>query len=541
MSEFTKASIRSDTGRYVGELCKVMASPYQKAVSGRMAAPSSTNGAVLFVSEGSGTVSCESTGTSATTTASAVAVYDSEVTTRRGQSAVLIFQRNASGTVIKVNKVNIGRPSTDFLAAGIVSSTLTSANTSAMDNIAGSQTQATLFSVPKEVASLTSTDVLQFSADKEKHLVSNISSKADTTITNVISEHNGAAAALLRDGARSNLVEVEIAVAAGTQAAQGFIATGAALIDANHSSSWTAPLGGNYYGNIQHAVWDSKRVAGVSPFTLATYKSHLNLTLHLAGSSFDGATFVAVAMDAAGDVLDTVDIECDTGATVGSDFDYNLDVGLESTTFPIDRLAVFVKVYAGGTLQRATGTSSGRVTAIEETADISGRGIHFCVFEGINSGASLNFHAANVIAGIPDSTNAFIASGTGTDEVYDYGIINNMLLTFKHTFPRAFTGLGAEVATQALADWFELEGMEYSMQAMSFGRIGKAFKQVIPAVKKLRSGASTAADLVKPVLKEGGMLLLGSGIGGMRGRALGAGMMAGAEAIDAAKRAQILE
>lgn len=508
-----------------------MASPYQKAVSGRMAAPSSTNGAVLFVSEGSGTVSCESTASSATTTASAVAVYDSEVTTRRGQAAVLIFQRNASGTVIKVNKVNIGRPSTDFLAAGIVSSTLTSANTSAMDAIAGSQTQATLFSVPKEVASLTSTDVLQFAADKEKHLVSNISSKADTTITNVISEHNGAASALLRDGARSNLVQVEIGVAAGATAAQGFIAT---------STNFTAVASG-FLAGIGNAVWDSKRVAGVSPYTLATYKSHLNLTLHLVGSNYDGATFIVTALDAAGELLDSVEVESDPGAQLSTDFDFNLDVGLESTTFPIDRVAVFLKVYEGGTLQRATGASSGRVTAIEETADISGRGIHFCVFEGINSGASLNFHAANVIAGIPDSTNAFIASGTGTDEIYDYGIVNNMLLTFKHTFPRAFTGLGAEVATQALADWFELEGMEYSMQAMSFGRIGRAFKQVVPAVKKLRSGASTAADLVKPVLKEGGMLLLGSGIGGMRGRALGAGMMAGAEAIDAAKRAQILE
>jgi hypothetical protein len=536
MSEFARANVKDDTSEYVGELVKVMASPYQKSVSGRMPAPTTTDGAVVFVSEGSGTISCQNAAGDVTT--SAVAVYDPEATLRNGQAAVLLFQRKSDGTVNKVNKINIGRPSTDFLSAGVISSTLTSTNTSAIDTIAGSQTQATLYSVPKSASSVGATDILQFASDKEKHVVSNVSSKSDNTTTNVISDHNGSRMALLRDGAASNTADMEIAFSASTSSAQGFIASGADL------ATVVGGTGSGAYdlaANLAKAVWDSGRDAAYSPLTLATYKSHIKMTAEYNPSAAGAFVYTVVGLDASGAEIAGCKFDFTAVAETNNSFDFQLEALLVSSTVPISRVCVFLKSVHSGTIQLATSVHSGIIHASEETADIPNRGLHFCVFEGLNPGASLNFHAANVIAGIPDSSNAFIASANVGDKVFDYNVIQNLLQTFKYTFPRAFTGLGSEVANLALAEWFDMEGMQHSLNALSFKRIGLALKKVVPIAKIIRSGASKAADIAKPVMREGGMVLVATGIGGARGRAAGAGMIAGAEALDAAQRARILE
>uniref|UniRef100_A0A2V0RBE5 Capsid n=1 Tax=viral metagenome TaxID=1070528 RepID=A0A2V0RBE5_9ZZZZ len=532
MSSFNRATIKDDTEKYVGDLCTLIANPYQKSVSGKMTAPSSTSGASIYVAEGSGTVSC------AAGTRSAVVVYDAEASLRRGQPAVLIFQRDSTDAVTVVSKINIGRPSTDFLSGGVISSTLTCANTSSLDDIAGSQTQAVLYSVPKGVSDLTATDVLQFTSDKDMHLVSNISSKADKTRTYGITEHNGSNSALLRDNARSNLVEIEHNVTASTQASQGFIAPAVNL----------AATTGSFLTNIANALFYSKRDTTKSPFSLASYVGHLSINTELLVSSsaaFAEGTLICIAMDAAGVVLDSVDVSINiTNATdlvQNEKFDFALDVNLTSATVPIDSVAVFVKASGSAVLQRSTGVTSGRVSATEETADIPGRPIHFTVFEGLNPSASINVHGANILSGTPDSANAFISGGGGAGEdVYDYSMVNNMLLTFKHTFPRAYTGMGADIAAMALREWFELEGMSIAMEAKSFKRIGKAFKKLIKGAKQARSTASKIADVAQPIMQEGGMILA-SGAFGPTAQVAGAGMLAGAEGIEQSRRYGVLE
>jgi hypothetical protein len=484
----------------------------------------------IYVAEGNGTISCDPG------TRSAVVVYDAEASLRRGQPAVLVFERNASDVVTAVKKVNIGRPSTDFLAGGVISSTLTSTNTSSVDDIAGSQTQAILYSVPKGVSDLTATDILQFATDKEAHLISNVSSKADNTRTFGITEHSGSATALLRDKARSNLAEIEYNVSASNVASQGFIAPATTL----------AVTTSDYIGNVADALYYSKRDPSVSPFSLASYVAHASLNVSLKNShvsnAVTSATFIVVAMDAAGGVLDSTTIFMDPDADVAAagTFDFQIDVNLSSLTTPIDSIAVFVSALPAGTLERTTSVSSGRISATEETADIPGRPIHFAVFEGLNPSASLNVHAANILAGTPDSTNAFISGGGSGEDVYDYSLVNNMLLTFRHTFPRAYTGMGAQIANEALKEWFQLEGMVVAMEAFSFKKIGRAFRQIGRTAKQVRSTTSKVADIAKPVLDEGGMLLA-SGMFGPRAQKVGMGMLAASTAIDQSQKIGVLE
>jgi hypothetical protein len=183
-----------------------------------MASPGSASGARIYVSEGSGTISAIDD-----TVKNIVVVYDPEATLRRGQAQMIVFERNSAGVVKKVSAVKVGRSSTDFLAAGVVSSALTVKNTSSVDQIAGAQTQATLYSVPKTIKSLTASDLLQFATDKDSHLISNVTSKMDHTVTNSPTDHNGVSMALLRDKAFSNNANITFNVAASlATAAQGF-------------------------------------------------------------------------------------------------------------------------------------------------------------------------------------------------------------------------------------------------------------------------------------------------------------------------------
>lgn len=548
MSSFNRASIKDDTVKYVGDLCTLIANPYQKSVSGKMVAPSTAGGSAIYVSEGSGTVSCDAN------TRSAIAFYDAEASLRRGQPAVVVYERLANGTVHKANRINIGRPSSDFLAGGVISSTLTSANTSGLDDIAGSQTQAVLYSTPSSASSLSATDILQFTTDKDMHLVSNISSKADNTRTFAITEHTGQASAVLSAGARSNQVEIEYSVSATSAAQQGFAAATQVFAKVPAKSNSDSPYV-SYNTLASSAIYNSKLDAAYSPFTLATYVSHLSLNIpfQVSGATvFASGVLAVVALDAAGGILEKVDVAVDIqGDPLAENvkFDFALDVNLTSATLPIDQVMVFLESSestdssvdnSGGILKRSNDVASGRIAATEETADIAGRPVHFAVFEGLNGGASLNFHAANIIAGTPDSQNAFISGGAGSEEVYDFSLVQNMLLTFRHTFPRAYTGLGSEVATMSLKAWFEMEGMDVALEARSFKKIGKTFRKLLKNAKQARSVASDAANVAQPMLREGGALLA-SGMFGPEGQALGAGMLAADKGINEARRYGVLE
>jgi hypothetical protein len=548
MSGYNRESLRDDTNEYVGDLCKLIADPYNKSVSGNMASPGSASGARIYVSEGSGTISAIDD-----TVKNIVVVYDPEATLRRGQAQMIVFERNSAGVVKKVSAVKVGRSSTDFLAAGVVSSALTVKNTSSVDQIAGAQTQATLYSVPKTIKSLTASDLLQFATDKDSHLISNVTSKMDHTVTNSPTDHNGVSMALLRDKAFSNNANITFNVAASlATAAQGFTQGGAFPVtgggtDAGKTAQAAAAVGATLpAASITNALFDSSLDLTKSPFALDTYKADASFNLSIQAINNAAASdvvFTAYALAADDTVLAAQSVLITADAANNAAVVASLNCHLESDTLPIDRLVLTPTLGAAAVAyaveRDVAGVSSGIITANSETADIPGRGIHVCVLEGVNSGASINVHGANVISGVPDSDNAFISNSTSSDKVYDFSQIQGMLATFKHTIPRAFTGMGASATKFALQEWFSSEGMNVAMEAMSFRRIGRAFKQIGGIAKEVRRGASTAAGVAQPLLKVGGTGLMM--YGGARGKALGAGMLATDQGIDAARATGVLE
>lgn len=534
---------------YVRDITTLMHNPLGKTASGSMRSPASSSGSQVFVQEGSGTVKV-----TPTTCTNAILVYDPEISLRRGRAAVTVYERNSNNEVIKVNTVNIGRVSTDFVSGGVISSTLAVKNTSASEEISGTQTQAVLFSIPKQVTDITATDLLQFATDKQGHLVSNVNSKEDSTITNSFTEHVGAKQALLRDKASSNVASAQFHVSASNQAVQGFIAPS----DTTQVASTTISIGATptiTNGVLTSAIYDSGADASYNPFSLESYSAELDASLALqnfgdltAGAQADQEfKFVVAALDAAGVVLTFTEVSTnpfagEIGGTVESltDFDVHFNVNLSSTTVPIARVAVFFTDGAQSKVCRTSKVSSATVKSVTENADISERGVHFCVLEGLNSAAAINIHGANVIAGVPDSKNAFISSGAKNDDILNYAIITNMLVTFRTMMPRAFTGFGRGEANEMLAQYYALEGMKVKIAAMSFGDIGRAFKMIGRHATQARKGASQAARIADPFLKYGGAGLM-TGIAGPQGQAIGAGMLGASAALSKAREARLLE
>lgn len=496
-----------DAQKYVEELSGIIVNPYGNSVNGSLMAPNSTSDAMVYVSEGAGTITLQST------TSTVVAVYDAEATFRSGQSKIYVYERNPSDVVIKQSLINVGRVSTDFLAGALISSSLKCTNTSATDQIAGNQSQATLHSIPKSVASLTATSLMLNVRDKDSKLVPNVNSKFDGTQSTTICEHLGGAMAFLRDGAKTNLARMGFNLSAAASTASDGIRDNSAL-DVVKSADFTT--GQTYLDYATHALYDSKQSGNTKdPLTFASFKAHLTLNMSVANSGSKGdVVFKLVALDEAGTLLDSVDIEFADVAATGTETSIVFTQSVVSTTSPIARVMVFIEEDPAGTahdspsvLTRAQG-ASGRLEAVEETGDIPGRGIHVCVFEGVNGSASLNFHGANVIAGIPDSTTAFIAGGASLDAPdYDLSTVLDMLQSLKFNIQRAYTVSGATLSGTAVRGIVASPAMFPAMEARSFRKIGRAFRKARKLAQRTRDQLSDAAREVQPVIREAGQIL----------------------------------
>jgi len=462
-----------------------------------------------------------------------------------------VYERDSNDVCKKVSQVFIGRTSTDFVSAGVISSTLAVRNTSASDDIAGTQTHAVLYSHPKTIDSIGATDLLQFASQKDLHLVSNINSKEDHTITNAYTEHVGAQKALLRDAAISNRASTSFSVSASNSQAQGFIGNGVAA--SSPISKTTVTVGSS--PTVANALFDSGRDSAFSPFTLESYSGHVSLNLALASGAVSQSahdlvlTLTACLLDAAGKALAVQDFTYNPiapGDTLAAEdiIDVMIDSTLVSTTVPAARICVFVKSYDQSAtpipVARAAQISSGTVEALSEIADISERGVHFCVLEGLNAAAAINVQAANILSGVPDSNNAFISSGSKSSLILNYAIITNMLVTFRTMMPLAYTGFGRDGVQETLARYYELEGMSVKMQAMNFADIGRALRSLERIGRTARKTGSQIADIADPALRYGGAALM-TGILGPQGQGVGAGMLAGSAAIQKARQAGLLE
>uniref|UniRef100_A0A2V0RCR9 Uncharacterized protein n=1 Tax=viral metagenome TaxID=1070528 RepID=A0A2V0RCR9_9ZZZZ len=510
-----------DAQSYVAEVARVVVNPYGNSTSGSLMAPNSTTDAMIYVSEGANTLSL------ASTTTSVVALYDAEATFRNGQAQVYAYERNSANVVTGLTLIPVGRPSTDFLSGGIISSSMKVSNTSASDSIAGTQSQAVLHSIPRDASALTATSLVLNVRDKQNKLITNINSKFDGTQTTSPTEHMGEKMALLRDGAKSNRVSMgfNIATSAAT-AADGIIGAEDFLVTkvANFSAGQTF---GDYAAS---AIYDSSRAGNTkNPLTFSTFKVQFRLDINcVAESAIVAGTsrFALVALDSANKLLTSVDITTETpGDAV---FDLSIDETLVSTTSPIGRVMLFCTeaTDSGGTvahqvdalnknLKRSDTVSSGRIEAVEETADLASRGVHVCVLEGVNEKASINFHAANVIAGIPDSSTAFIAgSGSMVSPDYDLSDVTDLLQTFKFNVPRAYTTSGASAAGEMYFKAVSDSPMNAAMHARSFKKIGRAFRKIGNVAKKVRSQLSDHVRDVQPYLTQATQIL--GDIGGER-------------------------
>jgi hypothetical protein len=499
-----------------------------------MPAPNSTADAMIYVSEGAGTISLDDN------TKSVVVAYDPEATFRNGQSRVVVYERDSTSAVIKESLVDIGRASTDFLAGAIISSALRVTNTSASDLIAGNQTQATLHSIPKVISSLTSTSLIQNVRDKDAKLISNINSKFEGTQSIVLSEHMGERMALLRDGAKANLARMGFNFSAGTAGGDG-IRTSSNSVDlvAPTSDFGTSAISAaDKATSLARAIYDSGATGNTKdPITFATFKVHLTFSFVVTTASAADVTFVARALDSTGVTLDSVEIAVSNpdGSGSSTDFQVSFDQSLVSTTSAISRVTLHVKD-GTATLKEAV-THSGRLEAVEETGDIPGRGVHVAVIEGVNKNASLNFHGANVIAGIPDSATAFIA-GSGTTDQPEYGLseVQDGLQALKYSVQRAFTVSGANLAAQGIAEMGASSGFK---RALGRGRSGliRGFRKFKAVARATREQASDVARTLQPVLQQ-----VGEALSTMEGgEEAGSGMLQLSQAIGNAQDAGVLQ
>lgn len=518
MSDFSKAA------DYVKELSSLMVNPFNNSVNGALPAPTSTADAMVYVSEGQGTLALHND------TTSLVVAYDPEVTFRNGQARVVVYQKTATGAVKQEDLINVGRVSTDFLAGSIISSALRVSNTSATDAIAGNQSQASLHSIPKVVSSLSSTSLIQNVRDKDSKLISNVNSKFDGTQTMSITEHMGEKLALLRDGAKANLARMGFNISSPGSGADGIAATGSkTVIAADYGATASAA----------QALYDTNQTGNLkNPLTFATFKCHLSLTIPITFSAAGSVTMILNALDEAGTSLDSVEIEVhNSDSSGGTDLTVVIDQSLVSTTSAIARVTLHNKVITGGgTVSVANNVASGRIEAVEETGDIPGRGVHICIVEGVNNKASINVHAANVIAGIPDSTTAFIA-GSGTTDTPEYGIseVTDALQALKYSVQRAYTISGAAIADQGTSQMIASSGFR---RAMRRGRstMMKGFRAFKDAARVTRDTASDAAKVLQPILQKVGGILSDSDEYGDAG----AGMLQLSNAIDAAQDSGVL-
>jgi len=139
------------------------------------------------------------------------------------------------------------------------------------------------------------------------------------------------------------------------------------------------------------------------------------------------------------------------------------------------------------------------LSAIEESADIPLRPVHLCIFEGVNTSATLTFHAAACISAVPSSENAFLASaGRRMDDV-DEVRVRAYLTNLTGSIPHVQTVSG-KLLTMASYDTLKDSQLPQALAAFSFNSLKKGLKKVRKAAKTVRAVADKVG--VTPLLNE---------------------------------------
>jgi hypothetical protein len=495
-------SIVTTTKEYAIDVAKVALNSFTDQARGDIAAPDGNENVSLYTAKGGSAV------TLASTTTSAAVVYDPEASFRNGQLNVNVFERNSSNAVTNVQTVNLGRPSAEFLAAGLLSSGLKVFNSSGVDVIGGTQSAAVITSVPQDISTITSTDLANFCANHERDLASGVVSREDATMTNVLTSHFGSKMCLSRGNTSSNIVQREWDDSLGSRRTTVGQSLGpvvdVTIAVASNDTDLTADV--STLLGTDKVVMDTDNLTGTNnPLTLATYRAVIDGTLNMSDPDGTGGivtTFRIIALDAADkQITDALVVDITTVAD-GSSYDLRVRGSVTSDSKPIARVVV-VFAKAGGTpvTEKLSITNTVfRVSAVEETSDIPARPVHVCVLEGLNASATININSSAVIAGIPDSTNVFIGSGRDTSAEVDTNAVAIFLRSLSKVMPRAFTVAGHGTVERTLTAMYRDEPIEVAFKAMSFSDVTKRVKEI---AKHSQMTAKQAAAML-PMLERAG-------------------------------------
>lgn len=530
-----------DTEDYAYEVASYAINPFSSQVSGSVLAPMNDDNSRLFSSKGGASVILGNA------TRSAVVMFDPEGSLRNGQLRAIVYERNAADTVVAQQTVPVGRASSDFLAAGVCSAGMKVANTSGIDTISGTQTAGVLLSVPRDVTTMSGTDLTNFSLDHERDLAMNVVSRDDSTMTVATTPHFGSRMSMTRTNTNANVIRRSHT--SSTVVGENMIADNGTVLPQY------ATVADALAGSSALLALDTGRLGTANnPLTLATYSADISMTLVVSDTDAPNASgtfnihvrFKIVALDAANNVLDTDEVYYSQPETLqNQNMAYVVQSSLASNTSPIHRIIVYtidIASAAALTVSNPTGQkqSAAVVTAFEECSDIPVRPIHFCILEGVNAGASLSINAGGLIAGVPDSDNAFISTGlNATGKVVDSNLVGMFLKSVARSLPRAYTLDGHGAVERQITGFFNEKEMSLALRAMSFDTISRAVKKTTKLAKKARKAVSGAVEVLEPFLEAGGAAAMATGTPmgvGLGSAALGAGELA-----KEMRRAKLLE
>jgi hypothetical protein len=502
--------IIEDTKEYAIEIAETALNSFDKQARGNLQAPNGDENVRLFTAKGGSAV------TLASGTRSAAVVYDPEASLRNGQMNVVVYERDSTDAVTAVQSVNLGRPTTEFLGVGLLSSGLKVFNSSGVDVIGGTQTAAVLTSVPRDASTLTSTSVANACGNHDRDLASGVISREDATLTMNLNEHFGKKLALVRDNTISNIVRRvwdDGTDARRTTAGSTVGYTVTTTLDATTSAKTGNEVGDTFVFDEDTCLVDTARLdADKNPLTFATFNVEVEsyFKFNDPGSSGTPAVdqkyeFVFMGLDAANKVLARqalVDVTSITNAKV---HDVTVKATINSPTVPIARAILQLTrttVNVTDSLEAAETVS--KITAFEETSDIPARPVHVCVFEGLNASATLNINSTALLCGVPDSTNVFIASALSRDRVYDYNAVEIFLRSVTRMMPRAFTVSGHGAVSKTVSAFYNDEETTIAFKAMSFDKVSSAIKQAAKLAKVGASDVRRIMDELEPVMRVAG-------------------------------------
>lgn len=492
------------------EIAETALDSFSKQARGSLQAPNGDDNTRLFTAKGGSAV------TLASGTTSAAIVYDPEASVRNGQMNVVVYGRNSADAVVEVQNVTLGRPTNEFLSVGVLSSSLKIFNSSGTDVIGGTQTAAILTSVPRDIAVISSTAVSNACPNHDRDMVGGVVSRDESTITTALTEHFGKKMALARTNTLSNLVKRSWddgidARRTTTGSNLTFIANTTMVADSDNDATLAEVLT-ETSGETLRAFVDTKRLSSANnPLTLATFAVDIEAQIELGDPGSNGTATMfqratAYALDASNGLISSSEVARRSYMPDNAQSIVHFTATVTSSTVPIARV-ILAYTLTGGALDDLfiSAGSTAKVTAYEETADISARPVHVCVLEGLNDQATININSAAVLTGVPDSTNVFISSAQQDDlPVYDTNAVEIFLKSVSRTMPRAFTMSGHSAVARQVHAMYGDEQVSIAFKAMSFGEVASGIKKLSKMAGMTAKQLAHAMEEAEPFMRAAG-------------------------------------